>query len=50
MSDHEHVEISQQDLKDAQAMWHNFVTAGKYAVIVSCITLIGLALAFVDLF
>ena len=50
MADHKAVEVDQEELKNAQEMWHNFTVIGKYSTIATCVILIGLALAFVKLF
>ncbi len=47
MEEHSAVEVDPKDLEHAQNMWHNFATGGKYAVIITVLILVGLALAFV---
>ncbi|MBI1300890.1 MAG: aa3-type cytochrome c oxidase subunit IV [Alphaproteobacteria bacterium] len=47
--DHQPVtEIDQNSIKEAQKMWKNFTTVGKYSVYVTAAILIILALIFVD--
>ena len=48
MGEHVKVEINKEQLESAEAMWVNFMKVGKYAVIVTVVVLVGLALAFVD--
>lgn len=47
---HETVKVDAKELKNAEQMWANFVTGGKYAIYGTVIILVGLALAFVKFF
>ena len=48
MAEHETIEIDPQELQKAEALWGHFVTGVKYVSIASALTLILLALAFVE--
>lgn len=50
MAQTQQVEVTKEQVEEAQAMWKNFMIAMKYCSIITAIILIGLALAFVELF
>jgi len=50
MAESQQVEVTKEQIQDANAMWKNFTIAMKYSTIVTIVILIGLALAFVKLF
>ena len=47
MANHTPVDIDPKQIENANALWANFVSGGKYSIYVTCIILIGLAVAFV---
>ena len=48
MANHQVADVDPQALKNAEKMWHNFTIFGKYAILGTCVILIGLAAAFVQ--
>ncbi|MDH5722630.1 MAG: hypothetical protein OEY94_04830 [Alphaproteobacteria bacterium] len=50
MIEEQQVEVTNEQIRDASAMWKNFTIATKYCSIATAIVLIALALAFVKLF
>tara|TARA_B100001093_G_C26087932_1_gene701503 strand:- start:116 stop:268 length:153 start_codon:yes stop_codon:yes gene_type:complete len=50
MAEIQNVEVTEEQVKDAQDMWAKFTVATKYCCIATAIVLIGLALGFVKLF
>ena len=47
MAEHKTPDVDAKQVEAAQAVWHSFVTGGKYAISFVVIVLVGLALAFV---
>ncbi len=47
MANHKPVDVDPKQIENANALWANFVSGGKYSIYATCIILIGLAVAFV---
>jgi hypothetical protein len=47
MAHHPTPDVDPKNLETAHEMWTAFTKSGKYAVILTCVILVGLALAFV---
>ncbi|MGH1456637.1 MAG: hypothetical protein ACRBDI_07640 [Alphaproteobacteria bacterium] len=48
MAQQEAVKVTKKQIDDAEKMWQNFVTGGKYSIYATVIILVLLAVGFVD--
>ena len=47
MAEHKAVEVTKEQIQEAENLWHHFTVGMKYATYATCIILVLLALAFV---